>query len=44
MKAGPSEPYVVFERRDKAGGEEEYTPMATFDYNPDSGDITPLFP
>lgn len=42
MKAGPWEPYVVFERQNNARGE-EYVPVATFDKDPDAGDITPLF-
>lgn len=42
MKAGPWEPYVVFERTNGPNGE-EYVPVATFDNDPDAGDITPLF-
>lgn len=45
MKAGPSEPYVVFDRRNvgKDGKKEEYVPLGTFDEDPDAANITPLW-
>ncbi|CAM9543310.1 unnamed protein product [Discosporangium mesarthrocarpum] len=42
MKSGPRELYVVFERVDNEKGE-EYTPLATFEQDPDGRDISPLF-
>lgn len=42
MKSGPLEPYVVFDRQNE-GKSESYVPLATFDDDPDAGDITPLF-
>ncbi|CAN0302331.1 unnamed protein product [Pylaiella littoralis] len=42
MKAGPWEPYVVFNRRN-VGNNEEYSPLGTFDDDPDAGNITPLW-
>lgn len=42
MKAGPWEPYVVFDRRN-VGNNEEYLPLGTFDDDPDAGNITPLW-
>ncbi|CAM9785928.1 unnamed protein product [Ectocarpus sp. 6 AP-2014] len=44
MKAGSSEPYVVFDRRNtgKSKGE-EYVPLGTFDDDPDAENITPLW-
>lgn len=42
MKAGPREPYVVFDRQNTGGGE-EYVPIATFDKDPGPAEITPLF-
>lgn len=46
MKSGPWEPYVVFDRRNKedtASKSEEYVPLGTFDDDPDSGNLTPLW-
>jgi len=46
MKAGPKEPYVVFDRRNRdaeAGTSEEYVPLGTFDDDPDAANLTPLW-
>lgn len=44
MKAGPSEPYVVFDRRNTGKSKsEEYVPLGTFDDDPDAENITPLW-
>jgi hypothetical protein len=43
MKNGHNEPYVLFKREDTPNGGEAYVPLATFDDNPASEQITSFF-